>query len=146
LADRSGCLCGCLLFSHVLVPAPLTAEWKRRLQPAPGDILIKLTMTPDFAVGPLRGIFEDLMVLERLREYVTTYDVTPNDGISCWRQLQKSNCDAKLVILCLDRVGFSSPAASPCQTPPSACTTAVYWSDLMFGHRGRVHVGPRLLR
>ena len=75
-------------------------------------------MTPDFAVGPLRGIFEDLMVLERLCEYVTTNDVTPNDDIFRWRQLQKSNCDAKLVILYLDNVGFSSSAASPYQTPP----------------------------
>jgi hypothetical protein len=86
------------------------------------------------------------MVLERLREYVTTNDVAPNDDIFRWRQLQKSNCDARLMILYLDNVGFSSPAASPYQTPPSACIAAIYWSDLMFGHRGRVHVGPRLLR
>ena len=103
-------------------------------------------MTPGFAVGPLRGIFEDLMVFERLREYVTTNDVAPNDDIFRWRQLQKSNCDTRLVILYLDNVGFSSPAASPYQTPPSACIAAIYWSDSMFGHRGRVHVGPRLLR
>jgi hypothetical protein len=32
-------------------PAPLAAEWKRRLQPATGDIPTKLTVTPDLQSG-----------------------------------------------------------------------------------------------
>jgi hypothetical protein len=32
-------------------PAPVAAEWKRRLQPATGDIPTKLTVTPDLQSG-----------------------------------------------------------------------------------------------
>jgi hypothetical protein len=50
------------------------------------------------------------------------------------------------VILYLDNVGLSSPVPKTHQTPPSACIAAICWSGLMFGHRGRVHGGPRPLR
>src|SRR4051794_28085896 len=54
-------------------------------------------------------------------------------------------CDARLVILYLGNVGLFASGKIISHTT-SACIAAIYWSDMVFGHRGRVHVSPRLLR
>jgi hypothetical protein len=127
-------------------PGPLSIEWKSKLRAGMEHTAVKPKIYPGIAADALIDIFEDLRDLARLVEYLTTYDVSPNDNIFRWKQLQKSDCDARLVHLYLDMISRSKSANQTHQTAPFICLAAIYWSDMIFGHRGCLTVGTRLLQ